>query len=108
MEARIGTCTEGWASVTDPILGERVIRGTAGGIENPSSTDSPTVSRESAGLRRVGGTPSICMRTARQRNRITATRTPVDRVRAILWSGPLNMTQADYSLSARLASATVS
>ena len=92
MEASIGTCTDGWASVTDPIFDERVIRGTVGGMENPSSTDSPGVSRDSAGLRRVGGTPSICMRTTKQRNRITAVRTPLDRVLVIQLSARLNMT----------------
>lgn len=92
MEARIGTCTDDWASVTDPILDERVIRGTVGGMENPSSTDSPSVSRVSAGLKRVGGTPSICMRTERQRNRITTVQTLLDRVLAIQLSARLNMT----------------
>ena len=92
MEARIGRCTDDWVSVTDPILDERVTRGTVGGMENPSSTDSPSVSRESAGLKRVGDTPSICMRTERQRNRITTVRTLLDRVLAIQLSARLNMT----------------
>ena len=59
MEARIGTCTDGWVSITNAVLDGRVTRGIVGGMENPSSTDSPTVSRESAGLRSVGDTPSI-------------------------------------------------
>ena len=80
--------------------------GTVGGMENPSSTDSPSVSRDSAGLRRVGGTPSICMMTERQRNRITTVRTLLDRVLAIQLLGRLSMTKADYSLSIMLATET--
>jgi hypothetical protein len=84
-------------SITNAGLDERVTRGTVGGMENPSSTDSPAVSRGSAGLRSVRGTPSICMMIERQRNRKTTVRIPFDGVLAIQLSVRSNMTGADYS-----------
>ncbi len=76
-------------------------------MENPSKTDASGVSRDSTGLRSVDGTPSICMMTEKQRNRMTTVRRPLDRVLAILLPVRLSMTRSDYSLSNMLATETM-
>jgi hypothetical protein len=76
-------------------------------MENPSKTDASSVSRDSAGLRSVDGTPSICMMTEKQRNRMTTVRTPLDRVLVILLPVRMSMTLSAYSLSNTLATETV-
>jgi hypothetical protein len=56
---------------TDPELGEGAKLGSVEGMVNPSSTDASRTSGTNDVVRRVTGTPSICMNTHRHTNMTT-------------------------------------